>query len=122
LPPKTSMRTREWSSAFWQLLRFMIDTISAAKRKVRVSLTSLRVERRRDEAKSADVRDQFPLSFNRPSWTHDTRPTARDEPCQRIVERQKIALNSLAASMCAFANFCWTSWKPARGFLNCFLW
>lgn len=29
--------------------------------------------------------------------------------------------DSLAASMCAFANFCWTSWKPARGFLNCFL-
>lgn len=33
LPPKTSMRMREWYSAFWQLLRFRIDTISAARQR-----------------------------------------------------------------------------------------
>lgn len=126
LPPKTSMRMREWYSAFWQLLRLRIDTISAAGRG-RASVKVLEGGERGGRGPSGDARDQFLLSFKRPSWTHETRPTAggRRAPSVRRSpsggEGGRERGDALADSWAASASFFCTSWKPASGLPNCLL-
>lgn len=50
LPPKHSIRIREWYSVFWQLLRFRSETISAVRVGGRQSRVHARAGRREEES------------------------------------------------------------------------